>query len=257
MTPLKSKRIPADLALWAALPMAHTSRLEGRLTMILGKTCARRAPTRRALLSALGAGAAALVPLAMLQPVARAQAAPPSRPRPGISAPEDLAAASRHLQQIYVDIGVYQRTHGGAFPATLGPNSLVADMAAAPHRYGLPDQGAGNMEQAGRSFTSPGSPSVAYLLHNKRPDGTLKGTARGAGARDVFADTGLFVRNDRAMAGFWLVLWDDGMVGKVPTGKILAVRAYDIIGPPGATERARREGEKQMAFPGQAGLPRG
>ena len=224
--------------------------------MILDKTCARRAPTRRALLIALGAGATALVPLAMLQPVARAQAAPPPLSSPSVPVPENPAAAVRHLRKIYADIGVYRRTHGGAFPATFGPNSLVADMAAAPRRYGLPDRGAGNMEQVGRFFTSPGSPSIAYFLHNKRPDGTLKGTAKQAGARDVFADTGLFVRNNGAMAGFWLVLWDDGTVGKVPTGKILAVRAYDIIGPPGATERAQREGDKQMAFPGQAGLPR-
>ena len=51
-----------ELALWAALPMAHTSRIEGRLTL-----------TRRVLLLALGVGAAALVPLAMLQPRASAE----------------------------------------------------------------------------------------------------------------------------------------------------------------------------------------
>ena len=246
-----------DIAPWAALPMAHTSRLEGRLTMILDNTRPRRALTRRALLLALGAGVAALTPLAMLQPVARAQATPSIVP-PGASTPEDVAAATRHLRQIYADIGVYRRTHGGAFPATFGPNCLAADMVVTPRRYGLPDRGTGNSEQAGRFFTSPGDLSVAYFLHNKRPDGTLKGTAKGAGTRDVFAYTDLYVRNHpKGAAGFYLVLWDDGTVGKVPAGMILAVRAYDVIGPPGATERARREGEKQVAFPGQAGLPRG
>ena len=63
----------SDLALWAALPMAHTSRIEGRLTMILDSTRCRRALTRRILLTALGIGSAALVPLAMLRPAARAQ----------------------------------------------------------------------------------------------------------------------------------------------------------------------------------------
>ena len=131
-------------------------------------------------------------------------------------------------------------------------------MAAAPRRYGLPDRGAGNSEQAGRFFSSPGSQTVRYLLHNKRPDGMLIGTAKRVGTRDVFANTDLFVRNrPQGPTGFYLVLWGDGTVGKVPASKMLTVRAYDVIGPPGATERARREGEKQMAFPGQAGLPRG
>lgn len=70
----------------------------------------------------------------------------------------------------------------------------------------------------------------------------------------MFADTSLSVRS-KATGGSWLVLWDDGTVGKVPARDVLVVRAADVIGPPGTTEAAR--GEKQMAFPGQAGLPRG
>ena len=68
------KLTPYELALWAALPMAHTPRIEGRLKMILDRTRPRCALTRRALLTALGVGAATLVPLAMLRPTARAQA---------------------------------------------------------------------------------------------------------------------------------------------------------------------------------------
>ena len=75
---MKRKPTPYELALWAALPMAHTTRIEGRLTMILDATRPRRALTRRALLTALGLSAAALVPLAVLHPSARAQAAAPS-----------------------------------------------------------------------------------------------------------------------------------------------------------------------------------
>jgi hypothetical protein len=65
-----------ELALWAALPMAHTSNIEGRLKMILDTTRPRRALTRRVLTAALGVAAAALIPLAMLRPMARAQATP-------------------------------------------------------------------------------------------------------------------------------------------------------------------------------------
>ena len=249
------KRKPYELALWAALPIARTTRIEGRLTMILDTTRPRRALTRRALLLVLGLGAAALVPLAMLQPVARAQSA---LLRPRESERNNPVAALRHLQQIYTYISIYRRTHSGSLPATLGPNSLAADMASHPQAYGLPDQGVGNKAQAIRCFTSPGSLTTVYFLHNKRPDGTLVGTSKPTGMRDVFADTNLFVHNHpQGASGFYLVLWDDGTAGKVPAGEILTVPAYDVIGPAGATEQARRQGEKQIAFPGQAGLPRG
>ncbi len=190
----------------------------------------------------------------MLQPVARAQS---TLLRPRESERNDPAAAERHLRQIYTSLGIYRRTHGGAFPVTNSPG-LLGDMAAHPQTYGLPDQGAAGRAQAMRFFTSPDSPLTVYFLHNKRPDGTLTGTAKQTGTRDVFADTDLYVRNHpQGASGFYLVLWDDGTVGKIPAGEILTVPAYDVIGPTGATEQARRQGEKQIAFPGQAGLPKG
>lgn len=57
-----------------AIAMARTARIEGRLKMILDHTRPRRALTRRALLLVLGLSAAALVPLAVLRPGARAAA---------------------------------------------------------------------------------------------------------------------------------------------------------------------------------------
>ena len=66
----------------AAIAMARTARIEGRLTMILDATRPRRALTRRALLLVLGLSAAALVPLAVMRPVVRAQAAAPSAASP-------------------------------------------------------------------------------------------------------------------------------------------------------------------------------
>lgn len=254
---MRRKPTPTELALWAALPMAHTSRIEGRLTMILDTTRSRRTLTRRVLIAAFGLGTTVLVPLAMLRPAARAQAAPVAPIEVRLSERNNPEAAKGHLRQIYALVGVYRRMHGGAFPVTSGPNSLAADMAAHPQTYGLPDQGAGNSAQAIRFFTSPDSPFVVYFLHNKRPDGMLVGTAKRPGTQDILADTNLYARNHAPAAGFYLVLWDDGTVGKIPAGKILAVPAYDVIGPAGATERARRQGEKQVAFPGQAGLPRG
>ena len=65
------------LALRAALPMAHTSKVEERIKMILDDTRRRNTPRRFLTLAAV-AGAAALVPLSMLRPAV--QAAPPPNP---------------------------------------------------------------------------------------------------------------------------------------------------------------------------------
>lgn len=71
-----------EIALWAALPMAYTSRLEGRLTMILDTKTRRAALPRRA-------GAAAMLAAALLLPLAAA------RPVPADGAPIRSAAAPR------------------------------------------------------------------------------------------------------------------------------------------------------------------
>ena len=64
-----------DLALWVALPMAHTTRIEGRLRMILDADRPRRVLTRRVLLVSLAATALGCGVLAALEPGRRAQAA--------------------------------------------------------------------------------------------------------------------------------------------------------------------------------------
>lgn len=77
----------------AAIAMARTARIEGRLTMILDTTRPRRALTRRFLLTALGVGAAALVPLAALRPGVRAQAGTPAASRRHLT-PMDMTPAT-------------------------------------------------------------------------------------------------------------------------------------------------------------------
>jgi len=260
MTPQKHKRTACDYALWAALPMAQPSQVEERLKMILDQTQSRRALTRRVLLAALGFSVAAVVGLAMLQPALQAQATIQTAERSG------LTGATAQLKQIYHILTVYRARHDRAFPATNSP-ALLGDLTEHPQEYGLPDRGAGNSQQARHLFTSPDSrfldggyaPDgiIVYFLHNKRPDGTLVGTAKRAGTRDVFAYTNLYVRNHpHGPAGFYLVLWDNGTVSKIPASRIKMVPVYDVIGPAGATEEAARQGVKQIAFPGQAGLPR-
>lgn len=74
------KHKPYELALWAALPMAHTTRIEGRLEMILDQTRPRRALTRRSLLTS---GVVCISLLGILSGVrftARAAGPPPTPP---------------------------------------------------------------------------------------------------------------------------------------------------------------------------------
>ena len=72
------------------------------------------------------------------------------------------------------------------------------------------------------------------------------------------AADGAHAAHRRETDPFYLVLWDDGMVQNIPADRALAVPAYDIISDnPAATEQARRHGERQIAFPGQAGLAPG
>ena len=68
------KLTPKSLALWAALPMAQTSQIEGRLKMILDTTRSRHTLTRRTRVTAVILAFVTLVPLAMLRPTAQAQA---------------------------------------------------------------------------------------------------------------------------------------------------------------------------------------
>ena len=75
-----SKLTPKSLSLWAALPMAQTSQVEGRLKMILDTTRSRRALTNHALFAVLMTSAAACAVLAMLRPTVHAQNAAVTHP---------------------------------------------------------------------------------------------------------------------------------------------------------------------------------
>ena len=124
------KLTPSDFALWAALPMAHTPRMEERLTMILDTTRPRRALTRRVLMAALGVGAAALIPLAMLRPAARAAPLPfaaMSRQHTVLAEPKD---ESRYGRQLLL-LSYYGQQWFGAHPDAVGRAVRVRPLRAA------------------------------------------------------------------------------------------------------------------------------
>ncbi len=96
---------PASAIPQAAIAMARTARIEGRLRMILDTTRPRRALSRRALLLALTPGAAALVSLSMLRPAARAQTAPVAVPATAPAPASLLPKASETISRYSISPG--------------------------------------------------------------------------------------------------------------------------------------------------------
>ena len=238
----------------AALTMAQPSQIEGRLRAILHPKRRRTMTTPKMFVVALLAATTVLMPLAAVRPAAEAAGRVMTQVLAAPLARDSPASAVAHLKRLYPLIAVYRRRHGGQFPATF-PNGLEADLEQHPNAYGLPDRGVGNFPQAAQFFGSridagTGGPAyrVSYFMHGKRPNGTAVGDPKPPRTRDVYAYTNLF-----ADTGFYLVLWDDGQVEKLPAKKALSVPAYDVIAAP--TPHPTRPDDRQIAFPGQAGLP--
>ena len=141
------KPTPYEIALWAALPMAHTPRLEGRLTLILDQTRSRRATTRRALLLALTPGAAALVALAVLRLDARAQAAPPGPMLRQTAAPVMLAG----IADLARPEGPWWDANGAVLPKPV--LDMTAYSGAMRGRGIMRQPGVARPGQQGRVFT--------------------------------------------------------------------------------------------------------
>ena len=148
----------------AAIAMARTARIEGRLKMILDTTRPRRALTRRALLLVLSLSAAALVPLAVLHLSERAQAAPGVVP-------------ARHLTILHVTAATPALAAAGGVPVQL---MRVTTDSGAPH-----GPGQRRIRLAFRLPAAAQDVTVKYALTNSlnsSSDGTwplkMQGTSR-------------------------------------------------------------------------------
>jgi len=268
------------LAQQIALPMAQPSQIEGRLRAILGKR-ERTMITKNMLLIGLATATIVLLPLAALRPVAQAAAA---LPRAGQPAQADKASihpeiAVAQLKRIYGFLPVYRYRHGNAYPPE--DLDLVLDVQTHPQAYGLPKRNeAENIRQVARCFTNDDTrksemlssfyawghrknPILGsiYYIQNRRLDGTLVGSAKPAGTRDLLAWTDLYVHGNPAR-GFYLTLWDDGRVERVPYDQILYAPRSLLKSRRAMTKAALKNyvckpnaGGLLMAFPGQAGLP--
>lgn len=168
---------------------------------------------------------------------------------------------------MYRVIKYYRSKHNGQYP--INPTVLVQDLYDNPRNYGF-----NNLDDVDKVIKSPdwrfsdkwvlthdGKPTtvghpenfVPYLITDKRPDGKPISGPKMPGTRDVLMYTDMYyhVNNHwktthdsiQKPVGFFLVLWDDGQVQKVPYNQLQFV--------PNATSS-----DANIAFPGQAGVPK-
>lgn len=172
--------------------------------------------------------------------------------------PGNPERAVRAMELLYQKMLVYKRLHG-RFPNNDIRPRLAEDMMKNTQEYGLD-----NPRQASLLFRNPDMKNAdlyrtfpepvavdPFLRPGKRPDGKPVGAPKPAGTRDVLAFSNIyFFRNEcvfpdhritRNPVGFYLVLWEDGQVEKVPHDQV----RYTYPQP----------GPFAECFPGQAGVP--
>lgn len=164
--------------------------------------------------------------------------------------------AIEDLKRLYQLMAIYREKHNGKSPTTTMELLLAARQQ--PKEYGFRDKN--HVEEAflnpdtryadnvpTRRFAHRHSP---YNISDKRPDGTLAGGPKPAGTRDVIASADLYFhrnirhfRGERSTenpVGFYLVLWEDGEIQKIPYSEQIYARAP--------------KGKFAFGFAGQAGI---
>ena len=225
------KRKPHELALWAALPMAHTTRIEGRLRMILDTARPRRALTRRLLLTALGMATVALVPLAMLRPMARAQVAPTPK--------RHMTRATARVSAVSAVPGEFDAMDLVAEGRSLTPRA-AADLERA--LASNPDDYAAHIRLLGyygKQQFEPGPGRTAFQQQvfwfiRTHPESVLAGTP----------NTMLLKSNDSAAFEAGETLWLE-QIAKQPTNTTLLGKAaaYCVLSDEETAERLLRQAE--------------
>lgn len=181
----------------------------------------------------------------------------------GGTIPGDPNNAIEDMKVIYRLIGIYRQKHQN-YPNC---DELLKDIRASLKEYGFD-----TYEEAWQFFINPDSKYsdssydrkypdkvVPYILLDKRLDGSPIGSPTAPGTKDVLISTSLYThrnirhypgpRSTENPVGFWIVMWADGEIQKVPYDQILYA--------PKGREPDEPQGRKSHAFvfPGQAGLP--
>jgi hypothetical protein len=175
--------------------------------------------------------------------------------------PGDPAKAESSLRRIWMWTRIYASRH----PDLPSPDisKLMIDLRTAPAEYNLPEGRAG-IKEIFKVFTNPDSKhsddptlrrradsTFVYQFRRERPDGTPRRGIRNGGANEIVAFTPIYIhKNLRTFSdgrrksnpvGFYIVLWEDGLVERIPYNRIVW---------------APYQGVFQPAFPGEAGIPK-
>ncbi|MDQ2688628.1 MAG: hypothetical protein M3Y28_12255, partial [Armatimonadota bacterium] len=141
--------------------------------------------------------------------------------------------AEAQLKRIYGWLTTYRKLNG---TYTENLSVLMEDMRSSPEDYGISEAEAKNLIV---QFTNPdtrytnmrtqGARMIPYIMQTTRLDGTALGSPKAPGTRDMLAYTDMYVQQNwrkgipTTQIGFYLVLWDDGTVERVPWNAILWV----------------------------------
>lgn len=189
--------------------------------------------------------------------------------------PENAVA---QMKRIFGWLTVYRCTHDKRYPPSPIFSQLYTDMVNDPVTYGFPEGAREAIEQA---FANPDTRYTnmrnmsklltPYHASHTRMDGTAIGDPKAPGTRDVLAETDMYVQQNwrkgipTMQIGFYLVLWDDGSVERIPWNSDAIrwvpyipeqqLKQMPVTASVVAEAVQRGGGAWTRAFAGQAGVP--
>ena len=143
-----------------------------------------------------------------------------------LGSPESAVSS---LKKIYGLLKKFLYKNNGIYPTT--PTSLAGDLMKYPEYYGFD-----SYQESLPIFLNPDTiyigadPAVriAYSLNIGRPDGKLLGSPKDKGSKDLWALTRIYYQVNRGRVknnpvGFYIALWEDGIVEKIPYDVSIAI----------------------------------
>ena len=181
----------------------------------------------------------------------------------GNKIPGDINNGINHLKQVYKYIQIYRARHEGNYQDKRG--MVLHDMLNNPQPYGFQ-----NNEEVVVALSNPDvqyddlsfmriNPQrrVASAILASRPNGAPIGSIKPQGTKDVLAYITTYYHKNPPRTGseqdvanpigFYLALYDDGTVAKIPYDEATSV--YEII------DLNSNKLRLSLAFPDQAGVP--
>jgi hypothetical protein len=198
----------------------------------------------------------------------------------GDKVPGDPANEVKIMKTLYRYIQIYRKRHDGNYPPkSTNTDPFLDDIIHNPVDYGFADYKTSKNKNAFEEFFKTYDDSLvnqdnqysddnfmrenpnhikilSTSINHEWPDGKPLGSPKAPGTRDVLATCSLYYHLNSAYlskthttpnpVGFYMVLWDDGQISKIPYDQVLT--SPTVIYPQGGMEGT-------YVFPGEAGVP--